>query len=189
MMTSNKQVIRWVLLAQAGDREALNALFKVIQDPLYRYITALVGERSLAEDILQEVFLQIFRKLGWLRQPGLLRPWVYRIATREAFHWLKKKHRWVQLVSEDADLDTIPALPMPEKFAGELVEQLPVLLADISPTSRAVLVLHYFEEMSLEETADVLGVTIGTAKSRLAYGLGCLRRTLREQGVSYGKQD
>jgi RNA polymerase sigma-70 factor (ECF subfamily) len=188
-MTSNKKVMRWVLLAQAGDQEALAALFKVIQDPLYRCIVALVGEHSLAEDILQEVFLKIFRKLRWLREPGLLRPWVYRIASREAFRWLKKKRRWVQLVSEDADLEAIPALPAHEEFARELVEKLPQLLANASPASRAVFVLHYWEEMSLEETADVLGVAVGTVKSRLAYGLDRLRRTLGEQGVYYGREN
>src|SRR5215510_5636021 len=136
-MTSNTKIIRWALLAQAGDQEALDALFKVIQDPLYRYIFALVGEHSLTEDILQEVLLLIFRKLCWLREPEFLRPWMYRIASREAFRWLRKKRRWVQLVTEDVDLEAIPALPAQEEFGGELREKLPQLLANVSPASRA----------------------------------------------------
>ena len=71
-----------VLLAQAGDREALDELFKSVQTPLYGYILSLAGDRALAEDILQEVLIRIYRKLRWLREPELFRPWAYRIATR-----------------------------------------------------------------------------------------------------------
>ena len=84
-MESSNQEIRWVLRAQTGDHEALDALLRSVQEPLYRYIVSLVSSRTLAEDILQEVFLLLYRKLRWLREPELFRPWAYRIATREAF--------------------------------------------------------------------------------------------------------
>ena len=59
----------WVLQAQSGSHEALNELFKGIQEPLFRYIVSLVRDQHLAEDILQEVFIRIYRKLRWLREP------------------------------------------------------------------------------------------------------------------------
>src|SRR5262249_57471397 len=82
------QEIWWTLRAQTGDREAFDQLFRLAQEPLYRYIFSLVGARALAEDILQEVFILIYRKIRWLREPELFRPWAYRIATREAFKHL-----------------------------------------------------------------------------------------------------
>lgn len=178
-MADAKQEIWWVLRAQAGDREALDALLSTVQEPLYRYIASLAGQQSLAEDILQDVFFLIYRKLRWLREPELFRAWAYRIATRETFRQLRHERRWSAQVRDDEVLAAIPA-PQPEPFEPELVAQLPQLIANIPPGSRAVIVLHYLHEMSIEETAAVLGIAVGTAKSRLAYGLSGLRQRLRK---------
>ena len=169
-----KQEIWWVLRAQAGEREALDELFRLVQEPLYRYIVSLVGSRTLAEDILQEVFILIYRKLRWLREPELFRPWAYRIATREAFKHLKRERRWVDQSVDETTLADVPAPPR-DSLTPELVAQ---IVAQVSPASRAVIVLHYLHEMPLGEVADVLGVALGTVKSRLAYGLACLRKQL-----------
>lgn len=165
--------------AQSGDREALDYLLKIVQQPLYRYILRLVDEPSLAEDILQEVFIRIYRKLGWLESPELFRHWAYRVASREAFRRLKQERRWVEQVRDEAVLEAIPA-PSNETDAIALGE-LSQFISRVSPASRAVLVLHYFDEMPLVEIADVLGIALGTVKSRLAYGLESLRRAIREQ--------
>lgn len=180
-MASPKQETRWVLRAQAGDREALGELLKVVQEPLYRYILRLVGESVLAEDILQEVFMLIYRKLAWLEAPELFRPWAYRIASRETFRHLKREKRWEEQVRDEAVLEAIPDEVAEEKFAPELLERLPELISRVSPASRAVLILHYLDEMSLAQVAEVLGIAPGTAKSRLAYGLETLRRAINEQ--------
>ena len=169
-----------VLRAQSGDREALDALLASVQEPLYRYVLSLVRERHLAEDALQETFVRVYRKLGWLREPGLFRPWAYRIATREAFRQLKRERRWAEQVRDEETLGAQPAPPPREEFAQELSGRLRETVAGLSPASRAVVVLYYLHEMSLEETAAVLGVPLGTVKSRLAYGLGALRRQLKE---------
>lgn len=171
----------WVLRAQAGDREALDALLRSVEAPLSRYVARLVGERAAAEDILQEVFIQIYRKLRWLREPELFRPWAYRIASREAFRRLKRERRRAEQLTDAAVLETIPAPTPREEFAPEWQARLPQLLAAVSPASRAVIVLHYLEEMTLVEVADVLGVAHGTVKSRLAYGLETLRRAIGAQ--------
>ena len=180
-MTSPKQETWWVLRAQSGDRAALDELLKAVQSPLYRYIYGLVGEPALAEDTLQEVFLHIYRKLGWLREPQLFRPWAYRIASREAFKRLRRERRWSEQVRDEAVLAAIPVTAPEEPFAPELIARLPEFIASLSPASRAVLMLHYFDEMSLAEIAAVLGVAVGTVKSRLAYGLAALRRAISER--------
>lgn len=181
-MASLKQEDWWVLRAQSGDREALEELLKAVQEPLYRYVFRLVGERSLAEDILQDVFIIIYRKLGWLQEPSLFRSWAYRIASREAFKRLKRERRWGEQVRDDDILEAIPTPAPEENFAPELLEHLPQLIARVSPASRAVLILHYLNELPLSEVAEVLGIAPGTVKSRLAYGLQSLRRAVREHG-------
>ncbi len=61
--TASQRESRWVLQAQSGSHEALNELFKSVQEPLFRYIVSLVRDQHLAEDILQEVFVRIYRKV------------------------------------------------------------------------------------------------------------------------------
>ena len=167
----------WVLQAQSGSHEALNELFKRVQEPLFRYIVTLVRNQHLAEDILQEVFIRIYRKLRWLREPEAFRAWTYQIASREAFRYLNRERRWSEQVRDETTLATLPASE-PREFPRELIESLPQLVESLSPASRAVVVLFYLHELSLVETAAVLDIPLGTAKSRLAYGLEKLRRTL-----------
>jgi RNA polymerase sigma-70 factor (ECF subfamily) len=185
-MTTAKQESWRVLRAQSGDRGALDELLEAVQEPLYRYIFRLVGAPHLAEDILQEVFIRIYRKLRWLREPELFRPWAYRIASREAFKHLKRERRWVEQVRDDAALESLPAQSPEELYAPELIEQLPQLIARVSPASRAVLILHYLHEMPLSEVAAVLGIAPGTVKSRLAYGLESLRSAISQPRESLG---
>jgi RNA polymerase sigma-70 factor (ECF subfamily) len=175
-MAEAMQEIRLVLRAQVGDRAALDELFQAVQGPLHRCVLGLAGESHLAEDILQEVFLRIYRKLGWLRDPGLFRPWCYRIATREALRRLRRERSWRQQVRDGEVLAAITAPPVDEPPDLGLVERLPDLLGRVSPASRVVLALHYLDHRTLDEIARELGLAPGTVKSRLAYGLAALRR-------------
>jgi len=170
----------WVLQAQSGKREALNELFKSVQDPLFRYIVSLVRDQHLAEDILQEVFIRIYRKLSYLREPEAFRAWAYQIASREAFRHLNRERRWSDQVRDEATLTAVPASEHDSEFPREMIETLPQLVGSLSPASRAVVVLFYLHEMSLVETAAVLEIPIGTVKSRLAYGLETLRRSFKK---------
>lgn len=179
---NSEQESWWVLRAQSGDAEALNALLKAVQAPLYRYILSLVREQSLAEDVLQEVFLRIYRKLRWLREPRVFRAWAYRIATRESFRHLKQERQLAdRLKDESAGAEADWVFSPREELAPELLERLQHLIAKLSPASRAVIVLYYLHEMSLDETAAVLGIPLGTVKSRLAYGLESLRQRFRQE--------
>ena len=173
--------ITLVLLAQSGDRGALNQLLSDLQDGLFGYLVGLVGDKHLAEDILQEVFVLIWRKLRWLRDPEVFRPWAYRIASREAFRRLRKHRIEARALGTEALRAGIPALEAPP-FPQEWAEALPGLLALLSPASRAVLILHYLQGMTLHKVADVLELSPGTVKSRLAYGLATLRQKIGSDG-------
>jgi RNA polymerase sigma-70 factor (ECF subfamily) len=165
-----------VLLAQSGDRAAMEQLLRDVHAPLRRYISGLVGA-DLADDVIQETALQIFRKLRFLREPAVFRPWTYRIASRIAFSHLKHARRW-----EPLDATAPEAVTALNSDLGQLPDESFLALLDIvSPASRAVLLLRYQHDLSLEETAAVLDIPIGTAKSRLHYGVSALRKHLTSE--------
>jgi RNA polymerase sigma-70 factor (ECF subfamily) len=157
-----------VLRAQSGDREAFDLLLRDIGPPLLRYVTRVTNDTALAEDVVQETLMAIVRKIGWLSDPSLFRPWAYRIASRETFRALRRRGR----VEEPVDDATAFAEP-PDPWQRE---RLLASLEKLSPASRAVITLHYLDEMPLSEVAAVLDLGIGTVKSRLGYGLLQLRK-------------
>lgn len=167
-MTVDRHERRLVLRAQSGDREAFEALLHDVTPALLRYVTRVAGDAAMAEDVVQETLITIVRKIAWLSDPSLFRPWAYRIASREAFHALKKQRVFVDAF-EDVAFEEAPADPWQR-------ERLLASLETLSPASRAVITLHYFEEMPLAEVAAVLDLRPGTVKSRLAYGLAQLRK-------------
>lgn len=161
-----------MLRAQFGDRDAIESLLRSVQPMLTRYVRAIVGERA-AEDVAQEVMVTVYRKLWTLSSPDLFRPWMFRIASRTAFHDLKKRSRWPDHLRDDEALPELAAREL-----SEVASRVDELLQDprVTPASRAVLALHFKEGMTLPEVAAVLDVPLGTVKSRLAYGLATLRR-------------
>lgn len=162
-----------VLLAQTGDRDALEQLLRDIHTPLRRYITRLAGIDH-ADDLLQETALQIFRKLPYLREPAVFRAWTFRIASRIAFSHLKRARRW-----EPIDAASVEPVTVLDANLGEPPDEAFLNLVDrVSPASRAVLLLRYQHDLSIEETAAILEIPIGTAKSRLNYGVSTLRKHL-----------
>ncbi|HXA57323.1 MAG TPA: sigma-70 family RNA polymerase sigma factor [Candidatus Acidoferrum sp.] len=178
-MATSKQEAQWVLRAQCNDREALELLLRSVQPSLHRYLLRLVGASS-ADDVLQDVLIVVCRKLKWLEVPEYFRAWAYRVASRAAFRHLKKERRWSEQVRDEAVLEELAA---PRSVAPP--ELLPELLNTdlVSPASRAVLALHFQEELSLPEVAAILEIPLGTVKSRLAYGLAVLRKTLDPRSV------
>jgi RNA polymerase sigma-70 factor, ECF subfamily len=171
-LRTSRQEALWVLRAQCGDREALELLLGSVQTPLRSYLRSLVGPTD-SEDLTQEVLVLVYRKLRWLEAPDALRPWAFRIASRAAIRHLKKTRR--EHLHEDRVLEEIPAPKAPP--SPELLHKL-ATVNGISPASRAALVLHFQEGLTLPEVAAVLAIPLGTVKSRIAYGLAALRRQL-----------
>lgn len=174
-MATPKQEAQWALRAQCGDREALELLLRSVQPSLHRYLCRLAGV-SGAEDVLQEVLIIISRKVKWLDSPEFFRSWAFRVASRVAFRHLKRERRWSDQIRDEALIDEIaaPKPAIPQELLLELLNS-----PELSPASRAVLTLHFQEEMSLPEVSAILEIPLGTAKSRLAYGLAALRKKLQ----------
>ena len=172
-MTSEDETL-WALRAQCGDREALELLLRSVQPALYRYVRRVTGPAD-ADDVLQDTLVSIARNVVWLVEPRLFRAWAFRIASRAAFRYLKKRKRWLDATVNHTWLDELaaPEITAPDDTILQLLDS-PAL----TPASRAVLVLHFREEMPLAHVAAVLEIPLGTVKSRLAFGLKTLRRHL-----------
>jgi RNA polymerase sigma-70 factor (ECF subfamily) len=162
-----------VVRAQLGDRAALNDVLRSVQDPLAAHITVILGEPDRADDVLQSVLLTIARRLNALNDPRLFHAWAYRIATREAVR-AASVERQRALRHDEADEQLIDPSstgtedPRMEEIAGA-VNRLP-------PGCGAVIRMHFVDGLKLAEIAEALELPMGTVKSRLAYGLGLLRR-------------
>lgn len=170
-----------VARAQGGDRASLDRVLRALQEPLFRHVRAVTGDDSLAADVLQRVLLQVCRRLPALRDPRWLRAWAYRIATREAVRAARREKSWRDALAGDEALDAHEAVaPDDPPFDASLVARVSALVATLPPGAGAVLRLHYLDGLTLPEIAEALELPLGTVKSRLAYGLAALRRTLLE---------
>ncbi len=169
-----------MLRAQCGDRPALEALLRSVQPALSRYVRSIAGPDQ-ADEVLQNVLVILFRRLGSLENPAAFRPWAFRVASREALRRLRKTQRLREVDAEElAELPTTDWHP-PDPLLAELVQ------SDVlSVGCRSVLLLHFQEGLTLAEVSVVLELPLGTVKSRLAYGLAALRRHFHARGLPHG---
>lgn len=149
---------------QLGEREAFDELVDTWHGPLWRYARRMTGSDDAAGETMQDVWLRVLRGVGRLREPASLRAWLFGIARRVLMDRLRMQYAEPSTV--DADDAQLAAPDMGDDIEGQLdlmrgaMERLPA-------TEREVLTLFYLCELSLVDVASVLGVPVGTVKSRL----------------------
>jgi RNA polymerase sigma-70 factor (ECF subfamily) len=174
-------------LAQ-GVEQAYEILLQRYQQPVYNLVCRLLNDPADASDIVQEVFLKVFRNISSFRGNSSLKTWIYRIAVNEAYNqrrWFSRhQRREVALESEEGapcyadslrDPGRTPFDQAADHEALSLVEQ---ALERLNPKFRTVVVLRDIEDLSYDEIATVLDISIGTVKSRILRGREALRRIL-----------
>jgi RNA polymerase sigma-70 factor, ECF subfamily len=134
---ASKQESVWILRVQCGDRDAFELVLRRVQPSLRAYLVGLVGP-SDADDVLQEVLLQIYRKLTWLENPALFRPGAFRIACRAGRHHAEKRQRWWNCVREDVALEEIASADA--SYDRAQMQEL-LMAHQITLSSSAVLIL------------------------------------------------
>lgn len=186
---SGVEDLRLVQSLREGSEWAYEELLTRFQQPVYALALRLLSDPSEAADVVQEVFLKVFRNVGSFRGNSSLKTWVYRITVNEAHNarrWFFRHRR------READLDlgaeetrdwkeTIPdgsRSPFDVAFDREQHVMIEAALDRINPIFREAVVLRDIADMSYEEIAEVLGVTLGTVKSRILRGREALREEL-----------
>jgi RNA polymerase sigma-70 factor, ECF subfamily len=170
----------------AGETAALETLVQRYHRMLLGYLYRFVGgDRSLAEDLVQETFLRVLRQQH-NTMPQSFKAWLYAIATNLARDHLRSADcRHMVDVPEEAWLAFRDPSPDPEKLvlAAEQERLLVAALGQISAEYRAALLLRYFNGLSLHEIAEALHIPLGTVKSRLSTGLRHLRPIITQKQV------
>ena len=175
-----------------GDEAAYEALIRRFDQPVYNLVSRLVDERADASDVVQEVFLKVFRNIASFRRESSLKTWIYRIAVNEARNhrrWFSRHRRpEVNLEARDGEARSLDEmLPAPGRSPYEVTLDhetavvVEAALADLNPKFRAALVLREIEELSYEEIAEVLEISLGTVKSRILRGRAALKNRLEER--------
>lgn len=182
-MSTDEDLLReW----QRGSTGALEALVQRHHAPLLAHLTRLTGDVHLAEDLTQETFIRVVREAQAYRYPRPFKPWFYTIARHLARnHWQSAYHRHVTVDAATAsvnqlDRDLDPAAWL-ERLEGR--DRLQDAMRHLSFEQREVLSLRFGQELSVDETAAVVGVPAGTVKSRVFTALRRLRDQLDRMGA------
>jgi len=164
-----------VVRAQRGDKEAYAALASGIADRFLAVARRILRDLDLAEDATQQALVGIWRDLPQLRDPGRFEAWSYRLLVRACYAEGRKQRAWAP------NLRLLPANePMVSGGFDSVVDrdQLESGFRRLSLEHRTVVVLHYYLDLPLERVAELIGIPVGTAHSRLHHAMRGLRAAL-----------
>jgi len=174
--TGDTELLRRYL---AGEEEAFAALVRRYERELFSFLLRFTGEASLAEDVFQDTFLQLHLSAASFDPDRRLKPWLFTIAANKARDAMRRRYRR-QAAPLDAAIspedgrtryaDLMPSdVPAPEESLSnqETRQTVQTIVNEMPENLRAVLLLSYFHDLPYKEIAEVLGVPLGTVKSRL----------------------
>jgi RNA polymerase sigma-70 factor (ECF subfamily) len=172
-----------------GSEQAYEELLIRFQQPVYALALRLLDDQSEACDVVQEVFLKVFRNVARFRGQSTLKTWIYRITVNEAHNarrWFFRHRRAAVELDNNPDesrswKEIIPdrsRSPFDEAFDSEQHIMIEAALKRITPIFREAVALRDISDLAYEEIAEILGVSLGTVKSRILRGREALREEL-----------
>jgi RNA polymerase sigma-70 factor, ECF subfamily len=162
--------------AQRGDGEAFNALVDLDIDRCTAIAYRITRDHGMAEDAVQQAWLNAWRELPRLREPERFEMWLHRLLVNACYVELRHVRRWRDRIVP-LTLDGAGAGPDPVRAADDR-DALDRAFRRLSPERRAMFVLHHHAGMPLDTIAEILGLPLGTVKSRLHYSSDVLRAAL-----------
>jgi RNA polymerase sigma-70 factor (ECF subfamily) len=178
---------------QAGDRTAFRELVRRHQDKVYRLALRLTRDESRAQDAMQDAFLQVFRKIGQFQEQSAFTTWLYRITVNAALMRMRSEKRHNETSLDEASpryndsgeiaepVDDWSSAVDDEAANRELAKHAAVAVDALPETYRSVFVLRELEDLSTEEVANILDLTVPTVKTRLHRARLALRKALAER--------
>lgn len=175
-----------VLQLQQGSLDALGQLYDQHQRMVYRTALVITGDPDAAADLVQDVFLRLYRFAERIDPQRPLEPWLYRMTVNLSYTWMKRYRRWLRPLEDLAEWLT-GSKPSPHDYAEmqDDWDRVQHAVSKLPFQQRVVIVLYYLNDLSLQDIADILEVPVGTVKSRLHYGRQALRKIL--EGVAGGE--
>jgi len=173
-----------VLRCQSGESGAFEDLIAVMERPLLYYAMSLTGNQDSALEVMQDVWLKVFRGIRKLKDPGSLRPWLYSITHGVAVDRIRRNYSREQ--AEQTHIEDFNESEEPS-FAEENADDVHRALSRLGVKHREVLVLHFLEDLSLAGIAEVIGCSEGTVKSRIHYAKKAMKEVL--EGVKHGTKN
>ncbi len=169
-----------ILRSQDGDLTGLGVLFELHQRVVFRTAYGIVADHHMAEEVTQQVFVELFTAIKRFDNKRSFTPWLYRIVVNISLKELRRRrHRSISLEQEADDLPSLE--PMPDQVAeeSEVRKSLWEAIKALSPKHRAAIVLRYYHGLSESEMSVALGCRRGTVKSRLHSARRELEKLLR----------
>lgn len=181
--TVDEELIRRIA---AGDQAAMRALFTRYHVKVYRYALRIVRRETLAEDLIGEVFLDVWRQAAKFERRSSVSTWLLGIARHKAYSGLRRKtedaidDEAADAIADEADT---PETTVQKKDKAGLLRR---SLSKLSPEHREIIDLVYYHEQSVEEVSLILGIPENTVKTRMFYARKKLSENLRAMGVDRG---
>ena len=174
VQSTDKLALRVLILrCQLRDRQALAELIEQYEQPIRYFIRRLADDADLAEELFQETWLTVIRRIHALTDPESFTVWLYRIARNKVYAHFRRHKQMAEL---DESVEA-PDDPQANAFYLDDAAKLHRCLGQLSPLHKEVLLLRFLEEMPYEQIAEVLGCRLGTVRSRLHHA----KRALREK--------
>lgn len=169
-----------VLRCQTGDEVAFGRIVERFHKRLSYFVRKMLADSHRVDDVLQNVWFDVFRKIRTLRNPEAFSTWVYRIA-RDHVYRLHRKRRLPTEPLQEANISAEESAL--EGFSAEDCGQVHAALDLLSAPHREVLMLRFLDELDYEQIAEIVGCEIGTVKSRLHYAKRALKQILERERV------
>ena len=160
-----------------GDEKAFYKLYKLYKGEVAKIVAHILGPDAEAEDIIQEIFLQLYKSLPNFKYQSKFSTWLYRISVNTVLQYLRRRYRNINSVSLDSDTNLKrkllqkEATDQPEKEVSnkEYIDIVYEVLNTLSPKKRIVFILSEIEGKSPKEIADIVGAPVLTVRTRLFY--------------------
>jgi RNA polymerase sigma-70 factor (ECF subfamily) len=167
-----------------GDRQALGTLFARYHVRIYRFIVRFTGNASVAEDVVSEVFIAVWRAAGGFKKTCQVSTWLLAIARYKAIEALKRTPH--EQLDDQMAMNALVAADDPEASANESSRRsiIQKCLMQLTTTQREILDLIYYHERTPEQVAEIAGIPRGTVKTRAFYARRRLAELLRDVGIN-----
>jgi len=175
-----------ILQVQAGSLDALGVLYDRHRQLVFRTVLAITGDSDVASDLLQDVYLRLYRFIDRVDTSRPLEPWLYRMSTNLAYTWMKRNKKWMHPLEDMAEWLGSSGKNTPHDLVErqDELDQIQEALSALSLSQRVVVVLYYLNDLSLQEISEILEIPVGTVKSRLHYGRQALKKKLGVRGLA-----